>query len=318
MRMRGFAAVMLSVGIVVAGTAFGETYPDKPIRMLSSTAGGATDFAARIVAQGLSTSLGEQVVVDNRPAIVSNEIASKAPSDGYTLLVAGGALWITPLLQRVSYDPVKDFSPITFTGRSPAVLLVNPSLAVKSVGDLIALAKAKPGTLNFGTGATGGPPHLAGELFKIMAGVNVVRVPYKGGAPAIAALLSSEVQMMFGTASSVPAGLVKSGKLKALAVTSLKPSSLFPNLPTMSDSGLPGYEVVSLDAVLAPAHTSSAIVERLHREIVRIINSQDVKQKLFDSGIEVVGTSPAETARYIHSDMTKWSKVIKDAGINRK
>ena len=310
------AAFAIGVTLVGAGGASAQSYPTKPVRILTSTAGGATDFAARIIAQGLSGRLGQPVVVDNRAAIVSNETVSRAAPDGYTLLVAGGALWISPLLERLSYDVLKDFSPITFTGRSPGVLLLNPSMPVGSVKDLVALAKARPGTLNFGTGAIGGPPHLAGELFKSMAGIDIVRVPYKGGAPALVGLLANEVQMLFATAGSVSPQLVKSDKVRALAITSLQPSELFPGLPTMAASGLPGFEVVSLDVVLAPADTPVAIINRLQQEIVSDIRRPEVKQKFFSSGVEVVGTLPGESVKYIKADVARWIRVIKDAGIS--
>jgi len=315
LRIRFAGVPILSACMILqtAGNADGRDYPTKPVRILTSTAGGATDFAARMIGQGLSASLGQPIIVDNRAAIVSNETVSRATPDGYTLLVAGGALWINPLLERVPYDALNDFAPITFTGRSPGILLVHPAVAVKSVKELIALARSKPGVLNFGTGATGGPPHLAGVLFKSMAGVNIVRVPYKGGAPALVGLMSNEVQMMFATAGSVPPQLVKSEKFKVLAVTSLQPSELFPDLPTLSASGLPGFEVVSLDVVLAPSNTPAAIINRLQREIARDISKPETRQKFFNAGVEVLGTLPQESAQYIKSDVAKWSEVLGNA-----
>jgi len=298
------------------GTAFvsGQDYPSKPIRIFTSTAGGGTDFATRIVAQGLTGPLGQPVIVENRVAIISIETVSKAAPDGYTLLFAGGTLWIVPLLQNVPYDTVRDFSPITFTGRSPAVLLVHPSLPVKSVKELIAFAKGRPQQLNYSSGGPGSSGQLGAELFKSMAGVDIVGIFYKGGGPALTAVIGGETQVIVNPPPPA-APHIKSGRLRALAITSLDPSELLPGLPTVSASGLPGYEVLSLDAVFAPAKTPGAIINRLRQEIVRDLNRPEVKQKFFDVGIEIVGSTPEEAAKFIQSDIAKWSKVIKEAGI---
>ncbi len=304
------------IGLMYLGTGVvsGQEYPNKPIRIYTSTAGGGTDFATRIIAQGLTGPLGQPVIVENRVAIISIETVSKATPDGYTLLFAGGTLWIVPLLQTVSYDTVRDFAPITFTGRSPAVLLVHPSLPVKSVKELIALAKARPGQLNYSSGGAGSSGQLGAELFKSMAGVDIVGIFYKGGGPALLAVLGGETQVIVNPPPPA-APHIKSGRLRALAITSLQPSELLPGLPTVAASGLPGYEVLSLDAVLAPAKTPVAIINRLRQEIVRDINRTEVKQKFFDFGIEIVGSSSEESAQFIKTDIAKWTKVIKDARI---
>jgi tripartite-type tricarboxylate transporter receptor subunit TctC len=310
------AGTRLIVGLMlfVTGIACSQDYPNKTIRILTSAAGGGTDFAARIIAQGLSGSLGQPVIVDNRPTITALELASKAPSDGYTLLVAGATLWIIPLLQNVSYDTLRDFSPITFTGSSPLVLVVHPAVAAKSVKELIGLAKAKPGQLNYASGGAGSSANLSAEYFKSLAGVDIVRVSYKGNGPALTALLAGETQMIFITPPPV-APHIKSGRIRALAVTSLQPSELLPGLPTVAASGLPGFEVISIDSVVAPAKTPAGIINRLRQEIVRDINRPEIKQKFLDSGIEIVGNTPAEAAKFIRVEISKWGKVIKDAGI---
>jgi tripartite-type tricarboxylate transporter receptor subunit TctC len=239
---------------------------------------------------------------------------SKAPPDGYTLLIDAASFWIGPLLQETPYDPVKDFAPVTLTDSAPNVLVVNPSLPVKSVKELIALAKARPGELNYGSSSTGSTPHLAAELFNMMAGVKIVRVPFKGSGPAVISLLGGQVQLMFATAGSV-APHVKSGRLRALAVASLQPSALAPGLPTIAASGVPGYEAVAFEGMFAPAKTPVAIIDRLNQEIVRVLNRAEVKERFFNAGVETVGSTPEEFAAAIKSNVAKWGKLIKDAGI---
>jgi tripartite-type tricarboxylate transporter receptor subunit TctC len=308
-------AWMVAVGTMVmgAGVAAGQTYPVRPIRVVTAPAGAGNDFVARLIAQGLSGGLGQQLVVDNRPAGIISELVAKAPADGYTLLAIGSVMWLTPFLQdNVPYDPVKDFAPISLTARSVNILVVHPSVAATSVRELIALAKSKPGQLNYATGATGASNHLAGELFKTMAGVNIVRIPYKGAGPAVNDLVSGQVQMMFPTTA---AGLphVRVGRLRALGVTSLQPSVLAPGLPTVADSGLPGYESVVMYAMFAPARTPAPIVKRLHAELVRLRGSAEATERFFGAGVEVVASSPAELATAMASEMARMGKLIKDA-----
>jgi tripartite-type tricarboxylate transporter receptor subunit TctC len=316
MLIKRFVAWMFSIGMMVlgAGVVFGQNYPNKPIRIVASAAGGSGDFAARLIAQGLSGVLSQQVVVDNRGGVIPGEIVSKAPPDGYTLLIDAASFWIGPLLQETPYDPVKDFAPVTLTDSAPNVLVVNPSLPVKSVKELIALAKARPGELNYGSSSTGSTPHLAAELFNMMAGVKIVRVPFKGSGPAVISLLGGQVQLMFATAGSV-APHVKSGRLRALAVASLQPSALAPGLPTIAASGVPGYEAVAFEGMFAPAKTPVAIIDRLNQEIVRVLNRAEVKERFFNAGVETVGSTPEEFAAAIKSNVAKWGKLIKDAGI---
>ena len=316
MLIKRFVEWMFSIGMMVlgAGIVFGQNYPNKPIRIVASAAGGSGDFAVRLIAQGLSGALSQQVVVDNRGGVIPGEIVSKAPPDGYTLLIDAASFWIGPLLQETPYDPVKDFAPVTLTDSAPNVLVVNPSLPVKSVKELIALAKARPGELNYGSSSTGSTPHLAAELFNMMAGVKIVRVPFKGSGPAVISLLGGQVQLMFATAGSV-APHVKSGRLRALAVASLQPSALAPGLPTIAASGVPGYEAVAFEGMFAPAKTPVAIIDRLNQEIVRVLNRAEVKERFFNAGVETVGSTPEEFAAAIKSNVAKWGKLIKDAGI---
>ena len=306
----GFLVVTLVYGV---GAASAQTYPNKPVRIVTSEAGGGTDFVARIIAQGLTGSLGQQVIIDNRGGVIPAEIVAKAPADGYTLVIYGGIFWSVPLLQRVSFDLVKDFSPITLAASSPNLLTVHPTVPAKSVKELIALARAKPGQLNYSSGSNGATNHIAGELFKSMAGVDIVRVPYKGTGPALNALLGGQVQLMF-TNASVGLTHVKSGRLTALAITSPQPSALAPELPTVA-SGLPGYEAVSPSSVYAPARTPDAIVRRLNQEIVRVLNRADSREKLFNAGLEVVASSPDKLAAAMQSEVARVGKVIKDSGI---
>ncbi len=313
MRLKPTFAVLFFTAFC-AGRAASQSYPTKPIRMIAPAIGGASDIVARLIGQGLSASLGQQVVVDNRGSIAP-EIGAKALPDGYTLLAYGSPLWLTSFLrEHVTWDSVKDFAPITLAASSPNVLVVHPSVAANSVRELIALARAKPGELNFSSGSSGAATHLTGELFKALAGVNIVRVPYKGNGPALNALLGGEVQLMFANAGSVALHL-KSGRLRALAVTTAQPSALAPGLPTMAASGLPGYQAEVPTGIFAPAKTPTTLVNLLHREIVKVLNRADVKEKFFNIGVEVVGGTPEEFTAYIRSDMAKWSKVIKDAGI---
>ena len=310
--------IVVPMTLVGTGTAYCQNFPVKPVRIVTSAVGGGNDLLARLLAQGLSGPLGQAVVVDNRAGgVIPGEVVSKSPADGYTLLVAGGAFSTSPLLQETPYDVERDFAPIALIGMSPTILVVHPSLPVRSVKELIALAKARPGELNYGSANTGGSAHLAAELFKSMAAINIVRVAYKGNGPALSALLGGEVQLMFPNTPSV-APHVKSGKMRALAVTGSQPSALVPGLATVTASGLPGYEAISIDAVYAPAKTPAAIISRLNQEIVRLLNRPEVKEKLLNVGVEVVASTPEQLAAAVRSEIALWSKVIKDAGISVK
>lgn len=306
------------VAIIAGGGPAGaqDNYPNRVIRIVTPATGGGSDVLSRLVAPALTESLGQQVIVDNRGSIAA-EIAARSPADGYTLIVDGSPLWLLPLFRTVTWDPIKDFAPLTLAVSSPSMLVVHPSLPVKSVRELIALAKTHPGKLNYAAGTIGATPHLAAELFKVMAGVNIVRVPYKGSGPGLIGLMSGEVEFMFPGAASAW-GYVKQGRLKGLAICALQPSALFPGVPTMAASGLPGYESVSPQGVFAPAKTPPAIVNRLNQEFVRALNRPEVKERLASSGIEVVGNSPEAFAASMKADIARISKLIGDANLRRE
>jgi hypothetical protein len=316
-RHENFGAVILCLTLaIVAGDLAAQNFPVRPIRILTGGAGGGNDVVARLVGAGLTASWGQQVVVDNRPSgVIPGEITAKAQPDGYTLVLSGASFWISPLfLDKPPYDPVRDFTPITLPVSTPNILAVTQSLPVKTVKDLIALAKAKPGELNYATPGTGSSPHLGGELFKAMSGVNIVRINYKSATASMADLIAGQIQMTFGNAAST-APHAKSGRLKALAVTSAQPSPLFPDLPTVAASGLPGYEMLSLFGIFGPARMQDDIVQKLNREIVRVLNREEVRDLLANGGIEVVGSTPAQLGSAVKSEVAKWGKLIKDAGI---
>jgi tripartite-type tricarboxylate transporter receptor subunit TctC len=306
---------MLAMAAMAAGAdaAYGQDFPIKPIRIITSAPGGSSDFTSRLIAQGLTDTLGQPVVVDNRGNFGGEQLA-KAPPDGYTLLVDGASLWIGPLIQKTSYEPLRDFAPVTIAVSAPSVIVVHPSLPVKSVTDLIALARARPGELNYGSGGIGGASHLPAELFKSMAGINIVNVNYKGTGPAVNALLAGEIQMMFANAA-IATPHIKSGRLRGVAVASLQPSPLFPDLPTVAASGLPGFESTILQGVVTAGRTPAARIGRLNQEIVRVLNRADVKERHFNTGVETVGSTPEIFAARMRADIVKWSRVIKDAGI---
>ncbi len=307
--------VLMGWMVFVTDWAAAQSYPNKPIRILASEPGGMLDIESRLIAQDIAGPLGQPVIVENRPSAVLPDIAVRAAPDGYTMAIAGGSTWLTPLLQKTSYGAIKDFSPVTWTTTYPYILVVHPSLPVKSVKELIDLAKSKPGVLNIAaTASPGGNSFLAAELFKSMAAINLVRIPYKGNAQGLVAVLAAEAQVMFLAPVAVTAHF-KSGKLKGLAVTTLEASAQAPGLPTLAASGLPGYEAIGIDGILVPAGTPAAIIQRLNQEIVRFLNRPDVKEKFLSSGAETVGSSPEQFAVKIKSEIDKWGKVLRDAGI---
>ena len=306
----GVLAVMtLSISLASA-----QTYPYRPIRVLTATIGGGSDIVARIIGGEISGPLGQPVVIDNKPTIVAPEVVAKAPPDGYTLLILANVAWNTSLVRKVPFDPVKDLAPITMAARYPSVITVHPSLGVSSVKDLIAMAKAKPGVLNSSTGSTGGAGHLALELFKSVAGVNITRVPYSSGSQEIADLLAGRVQMTVGPGPEMAPHL-KSGKMKGLAVTTAQPSTLFPDLPTVAAAGVPGYVFESSYNVFAPGGTPVAIINRLNREVVVGLAKPNVKQLVFDAGAEVVTGTPQQLAEVRDAELARLGKVLRDAGI---
>lgn len=320
MRKQCIAACVFSIGLVTlsAGQASGQEFPSKPIRIIASPPGGANNFLARLVGQGLTDSVGWTVIVDNRASggFIQGDLLMRSPPDGHTLLVAAGSFTIGPLFEKAPYDVVRDFTPISLVSTSPSVLSVHPSMPVKSVPQLIALAKARPGELNFSTSGTGSANHLPAELFKQMTGVNIVRIAYKGAGPALTGLISGEVHLMFATASSV-APHIKAGRVRGLAITSAKPSALIPDLPSIADAGVPGFDYVSPFGIFAPAKTPPAIVARLNKEIVAVLGQPAIRKRFLDTGTEVVASTPEEYAAAIKSELATWDKVVKQAGLTK-
>ena len=296
-----------------------DAYPAKPVRfVVAFPPGGGTDIIARAIAQKLAERIAQQVVVDNRLGAGGNigtDIVAKSAPDGYTMLMgSAGPLAINAsLFGKMPFDPIKDLAPVTLAASTPNVLVVHPSLRAATVKELIALAKARPGEINFASSGHGTPAHLAGELFNSMAGVKMVHVPYKGAAPALADLLGGQVQLMFST---MPPALphVKDGKLRALAVTSAKRSPAAPDIPTLDEIALPGFEANTWHGVVVPAGTPATIVARLNREIVAILHLPDVVERFSSQGAEALGSTPEEFAAYIRSETLKWAKVVRDSG----
>jgi tripartite-type tricarboxylate transporter receptor subunit TctC len=292
-----------------------ESWPQRPVRIVTSEPGGGSDFTARVVAQGLTQSLGQQVIVDNRAGTVTAaQIMTRAAPDGYTLLSYNNSLWTLPLLQPMFYDVLRDFVPVTLATRSPNILVTHPAVPVANVRELVAYAKAHPGALNYASGTVGSTNHLAAELFKALAGVNIARVGYKGSGFAVNDLIGGQVQLMFATSGSI-APHVKSGRLRALAVTSAQPSALAPGLPTVASAGVPGYEAVTMYGLYAPAKTPATIITRLQQDAARFLRTADIREKLFGAGVETVGAAPAEFSAEIRADIARLAKVIKDANI---
>ncbi len=311
------AASLVCAMLALANPAAAQDYPTRPVRLvIPFPPGGSNDVVGRLIAMHLAERLGKQVVVDNRGGaggVIGTEVVAKSPADGYTLLVISMAHAVNPWLYKLTYDPIKDFAPIALLAKGANVLVVHPSLPVKTVKDLIDLAKAKPGQLNFASSGNGTSIHLAGELFKTMAGVSMVHVPYKGSAPAIADLLGGQVSCMF---DNMPSSLphIKAGKLRAIAVTSARRSPAMPELPTIAEAGLPGYEAASWFGLLAPAGTPREIVTKLNHTIVESLKTPEMKERLSSQGAEPVGDSPEEFAAYIRSEIAKWAKVVKASG----
>ena len=308
-------AALLAMLLSVIGNASAQAYPTKPVRIVVTGVGSGGDFAARLIAQGVTATLGQALIVDNRGSgNLPAEIVAKAAPDGYTLCLSAAPLWITPFLRKTAYDPLRDFAPVTLAISSPNILVVHPALPVKSVRDLIALIRAKPGALNYATSGIGASSFLAAELFKSMLRADMVRVNYKSGGLALTELISGQVQLMFANAGPVATHL-QSGRLKALAVTSAKPSALMPGLPTIAAGGLPGYELVSVQGIFAPAGTPEAVITRLNREFIPFLRRADTREKFFAAGVEAIGGTPEELAATLKSEMARLGKVIQATGI---
>jgi len=308
---------LLCCGVVfmASATVAAQNFPNRPVRIVTSGVGGGTDFVARLIAHGLTENLGQRVIVENRASgVIPGEIVFKATPDGHTLLLATGILWLLPLLQdKVPYDPVRDFAPVTLAANSPNIVTVTLLLPAKSVKELIALAKARPGTLNYAITANAGGAHLAGELFMAMAGIKMLRVPYKSGGTAVTELIAGQVQVYFVSAGSVVPH-IKAGRLRGLAVTSARRSEVFPELPPVAET-LPGYELQTGYGIYAPARTPEALISRLQKEILRAINMPDIKVKFLNSAVEPVGSSPAQLHELRASELARMGRIIKEAGI---
>jgi tripartite-type tricarboxylate transporter receptor subunit TctC len=301
------------------GGAAAQAYPTKPVRMIVAVPpGGPADTLARLVGPGLSEALGQTVVIDNRPGangIIAYETTARATPDGYTFTAVAAGVAINPSLYRnVPYDPVRDFAPITLGITVPNILIVHPGVKAASVQELLAQARARPGQMTFASAGNGTSGHLALELFRQTTGINVIHVPYKGGGPALADLVGGQVQALFSIALAATPQ-IKAGRVRALAITSAKRSPVAPELPTVAEVGLPGFEVVGWFGWLAPAKTPRAIVNRLHTEIVKVLGRPDIRERLLSQSTEPVGNTPAEFAAFIRSEHAKWGKVIRDANV---
>jgi tripartite-type tricarboxylate transporter receptor subunit TctC len=296
-----------------------QTYPTKPVRMVVGfPPGGAVDIVARVIGKKLAENMNVPFVVDNRPGAASAigaEITAKAPPDGYTVFLTAGSIAINVGLQKhPPYDPVKDFAAVSLVASTPNVLVVQPSLPVKTVADLIKLARAKPGQLNFGSGGSGTMTHLSGELLKVMTGIQLTHVAYKGAPLAVVDVMAGQIQMAFG---ALPGALpqIRAGQVRAIAVTTTKRSPSAPEIPTVAESGVPGYEASNWYGVLAPAATPAPVVTRLNGEIARALHDAEVGESLRRQGLEPLPSMPDEFARYLKSEIAKWAKVIRAAGL---
>jgi tripartite-type tricarboxylate transporter receptor subunit TctC len=310
--------IVAFLAVALSAAAAAQPFPGKPVRMLVGFApGGAPDILARVLGQKLGDALAQPVLVENRPGatgnIAADAVARSAP-DGYTLLMATVSVAIGPSVQKLGFDPARDFEPIAMVASVPLILVTHPSVAANSVRELIELAKAQPGKLNYASVGHGSPQHLTGELFRLLGGVNVVHVPYKGGAPATQAVLTGEAQMFFaGMPPAMPH--VRAGKVRALAVTSAKRSPAAPEVPTVAEAGLAGFEADNWHAILGPRGIPEDVVRRLNDEINRALALPDIRQRLSGEGAEPWIATPAETGRHLRAEMEKWAKVVKAAGI---
>jgi tripartite-type tricarboxylate transporter receptor subunit TctC len=310
------SSVAIAALALAPAIAPGQSYPAKPVRIVTAEAGGGADFIARVLALALTPALGQQVIVENRggaSGAIAMETVARAAPDGYTLLLFSNGMWTLPFLQKVPYDPVRDYAPVCLVDRIPNILVVHPSLPARSVKDLVSLAKARPGQLNYGAGSNGSTPHLAGEMFRLMAGIDVMRVSYRGTGPAMIDLVAGQLHYMFPNAAAATPHL-KSGRLRALAVTSTESSPLLPDLPTVAAT-VPGYSAESSHNLFAPAATPRPIVAKLNEEIVRALQRPDVKERFLKGGAEPVGSTPEQLASTMGSEMVRVAKVIKATGI---
>ena len=318
-RSRIICAALIAVA---AADGYAQAYPAKPVRVVvPSSAGGGTDIVARIIAPDLSKRLGQQFVIENRAGagtMIGIEVASKAPPDGYTLLMGLSTLAInSALYKKVPYDPVRDFAPITVVASSGSIIVVHPSVPAKSIKELIAFARSRPGQMNYASAGTGTYPHMTMELFLSMAKLKMVHIAYKGTGPAMIDMLAGHTAVMAGTmVTTVPQ--IRAGRLRGLGVTTLERNSAAPEIPTVTEAGLPGFESVQWYGLLAPANTPKDIVNRLHGEMAKILQQPDIRQRFAGDGADPVGNTPDQFAAYIKTELTKWAKVARDAGIKQE
>ena len=313
-RLRGLIAAALFACAIP-----GHAFPDKPVRfVIGFTPGGPSDILARAVGQKLAERWKQQVVIENRPGAGGNlaaEAVAKSPADGHTWLLGNNSILATnqSLYSRLPYDPVRDFAPVALVAVQPNILVVHPAVPANSLSELIAYSRSNPGKLNYASSGAGAAAHLAGELFKTMAGVDVVHVPYKGAQPALTDLIAGHAQLMFATSASV-IPYMKAGRLRALAVTTAQRSPSVPELPTMSEAGLPGFEATTWHGVVVPSATPAALVEKLNQDINAVLKEKDLSERLAGLGAEVTTGTPRDFADYIAREIPKWSKVVKDSG----
>ena len=312
-------ALLSLAGAIAPAAAQTGTYPTKPIRMLVGfPGGGGADVVARILGPRLSESLGQQIIVDNRPgagSAIASEMAARAPADGYTLVSIGSSHAVNAAFYpKLPYRPAADFSGIVLVSTAPVTITANPAVPVKTLKDLIALARARPGQLNYGSAGVNGINHLAAELLKRMAGFDITLVPYKGVAQVLPAVMAGEVQLMF---ASLPGSIdqIRTGRIRAIAVTSAKRANAAPDIPTVAESGVPGYEASSWFAFLAPAGTPKPVIARLSEETLKALQMREVRDALMRQGMDPTGSTPAEADAYLRSEIAKWTRVVKEAGI---
>jgi tripartite-type tricarboxylate transporter receptor subunit TctC len=309
-----FFAAILALGVSAA-----HAFPDKPVRfVIGFTPGGPSDILARALGQKLADRWGQQVVVENRPGAGGNlaaEAVAKSAPDGYTWLLGNNSILATnhALYRKLPYDPLKDFAPVALVALQPNILVVHPDVPAKSMGELIALARQSPGKLNYASSGAGAAAHLAGELFKSMAGVDIVHIPYKGAQPALNDLVAGHAQLMFATSASV-IPFIKAGRLRALAVTTAQRSPSVPELPTVAEAGLAGFEATTWHGVVVPSATPLALVQRMNQDINAALKEKDLNERLAGLGAEVLTGTPREFADYIAREIPKWTKVVKDSG----
>lgn len=317
--VRFAAAAMLAALTAIPTGAWAQAYPSKPIKLIVGfPPGGGSDAAARIAGAALAEKLGQPIVVENKAGantILATQFVGSQPADGYTLLFVSASFAINPSLYKLTYDPEKDFTPVGLVALVPLMLITGPEVPIRTVKDLVAMAKAKPGEVTYASFGTGSAGHLAGELFCSMTGTNMQHVPFKGSAPAIADVMGGRVTIMFpGIGSAVP--LVNGGKLKAIAVTTAQRASSSPDVPTVEESGLPGYVVSTWESILAPGGTPPDVVAKLNKALAEVMATREVREKMVALGLEPDGTkNPAQTAQFIRAEMAKWARVVKERGV---